>query len=432
MTEIGYGAFSGCLGLTSIVVAKGNGKYDSRNNCNAIIETATNTLVTGCMNTVIPDSVTEIGEFAFSGFSGLTSINIPDSVTSIGDYAFSGCSGLNSVTIPNSVTSIGEYAFNGCSGLTAINIPDSVTKIGQMAFYDCSGLSAVTIGSGVTSIGSFAFSKTNLISIYFNATNCIYMGENDENYYCYTIFTDQKGEYTSLKEIIIGGNVTNIPDFAFYKCSGVESVIIPDSVKKIGDGAFSLCSKLKSVYIGKSVMCMNHNTFYKCNELESIVVNPENKLIDSRGNCNAIIITDKNTLFIGCKKTVIPNSVTKIGKNAFGGCNNLSSIDIPNSVIEIEGGAFLNCTRLTSIIIPDSVKIIYSSKLYEYDDYYYIGAFKGCSGLTSINIPDSVTKIGRRTFDGCNGLKEIIISKGSREKFEKLLPEDLWNKIVES
>jgi hypothetical protein len=115
--SIGEGAFSGCRGLTSIKVETGNTKYDSRDNCNAIIETTSNTLIAGCQNTNIPNGVTSIGGYAFSGCDDLTSITIPNSVTSIGDNAFSGCRGLTSITIPNSVMSIGKYAFADCDGL---------------------------------------------------------------------------------------------------------------------------------------------------------------------------------------------------------------------------------------------------------------------------------------------------------------------------
>ncbi len=114
VTSIGYYAFQNCSGLTSIKVEIGNTTYDSRNDCNAIIETASNTLVAGCKNTVIPNSVTRIGISAFSSCSGLTSVTIPNSVTSIGDGAFFNCTGLTSVTIPNSVTSIGDGAFFNC------------------------------------------------------------------------------------------------------------------------------------------------------------------------------------------------------------------------------------------------------------------------------------------------------------------------------
>ena len=119
VTSIGN-AFLECSGLTSLKVDNGNTKYDSRNNCNAIIETATNTLIEGSNATTIPGSVTSIGDWAFYGRSGLTSITIPNSVTSIESRAFFGCSGLTSITIPNSVTSIGSRAFRGCSGLQSV------------------------------------------------------------------------------------------------------------------------------------------------------------------------------------------------------------------------------------------------------------------------------------------------------------------------
>ena len=137
VTSIRTTAFSSCRSLTSIVVEPGNSKYDSRNNCNAIIETATNTLIQGCQTTIIPSSVTCIGNSAFSGCRDMTSVTIPNSVTSIGVNAFSDCSTLTSVTIPNSVTSIGDGTFSGCTGLTSITIPNSVTDIGYMAFDGC-------------------------------------------------------------------------------------------------------------------------------------------------------------------------------------------------------------------------------------------------------------------------------------------------------
>ena len=143
VTFIGDSAFDGCTGLTSITVESGNSKYDSRNNCNAIIETSTNTLIRGCNNTTIPNSVTSIGSGAFRGCKGLTSITIGNSVTSIGQEAFQGCTGLTSVTIGNSVKSIKDYAFFGCTSLTSITIGNSVTSIGQEAFRYCTGLTSI-------------------------------------------------------------------------------------------------------------------------------------------------------------------------------------------------------------------------------------------------------------------------------------------------
>ena len=141
VTSIGEWAFSYCSALTSITVDSNNKVYRSENNC--IIERKTNTLVAGCKNSVIPSSVTSIGEEAFAGCSALTSVAIPASVTSIGDSAFDGCESLSSIVIPASVTSIGDSAFDGCASLTSITIPDSVTSIGDSAFVGCFSLKTV-------------------------------------------------------------------------------------------------------------------------------------------------------------------------------------------------------------------------------------------------------------------------------------------------
>ena len=150
VTSIGEDAFFGCKGLTNITVESNNPTYDSRESCNAIIETASNTLVTGCKNTIIPSSVKIIGYRAFYSCSGLTSITIPDSVTTIREEAFGNCIGLTSLTIPSSVTSIGKRAFYSCYGLTSVSIPSSVTSIGEEAFY-CASL----LGSVLTNINLY-------------------------------------------------------------------------------------------------------------------------------------------------------------------------------------------------------------------------------------------------------------------------------------
>ena len=143
VTSIGSSAFTTYGTLTAITVDSNNTTYDSRNNCNAIIETRTNTLIQGCNNTVIPNSVTSIGDGAFLQYSGLTSIDIPNSVTTIGRDAFYYCSGLTSIDIPDSVTSIGENAFHNCRSLTSCTIGSGVTSIGGSTFYGCSGLTSI-------------------------------------------------------------------------------------------------------------------------------------------------------------------------------------------------------------------------------------------------------------------------------------------------
>ncbi len=158
VTSIGDYAFSGCTGLTSIVVANGNRVYDSRNNCNAIIETNTNTLHTGCQNTIIPTSVTSIGDYAFCGCSSLTSVTIPNSVTAIGFQAFSGCLRLTSVSLGEGVVNIGSQAFKDCGIIGELVIPQSVTTIGSEGFRNCYGINEITcLGRVAPSLGNSVF-----------------------------------------------------------------------------------------------------------------------------------------------------------------------------------------------------------------------------------------------------------------------------------
>lgn len=191
VTIIGRDPFGGCSNLTSISVDSENTVYDSRNNCNAIIKSSTNELIQGCKNTIIPEDIKSIYQYAFYGCSCLTSITIPSSVTNIGNSAFSNCKGLTCVTIPNSVTNIGEYAFSGCLDLISvaisenvksikpytfyackklknINIPDCVASIGEYAFYGCIGLTSITIPKSVTSIGKSAIS--DLKDVYYSGS----------------------------------------------------------------------------------------------------------------------------------------------------------------------------------------------------------------------------------------------------------------------
>ena len=156
VTSIDPGGFYGCTALKKIEIATDNPVYDSRDNCNAIIETSTNSLIYGCQSTTIPDSVTGIGDWAFSGCSSLASITIPHGVTSIGEAAFAKCSGLASITISDSVIRIGDSAFASCTGLKNVTIQDGVISIGYMAFYECKSLKRITIPDSVSEIEEMA------------------------------------------------------------------------------------------------------------------------------------------------------------------------------------------------------------------------------------------------------------------------------------
>ncbi len=247
VTSIGASVFNWCDNLTSIIVGNGNLVYDSRNNCNAIIEKVSNTLITGCKNTIIPNSVTAIGFQAFNGCRGLTFIEIPNSVVSIGNFAFSGCNGLTSVTIPNSVTSIGEYAFSRCSGLTSIEIPSSVTSIEGGAFYGCSRMTSINAAvdnPSYCSVEGVLFNKdiTTLVQ---------YPG-------------GKRGAYT------IPSSVTSIGDNAFLECQVLTSIEIPHSVTNIGYAAFCWCTQLSTITIPSSVTNIENEAFQTCRNLTSI------------------------------------------------------------------------------------------------------------------------------------------------------------------
>ena len=178
VTDIENWVFSDCPSLASIFVSKDNKVYDSREDCNAIIHTESNTLIYGCKNTIIPPSVTEIGEFAFSGCSGLASISIPPSVTKIGDYAFSECSSLANISIAPSVTEIGEMAFALCKSLRRITIPESVAVIGKWAFAGCESLTELRIPKSVRDIGFSSFSACENLTKVWILTDC-YLDWND-------------------------------------------------------------------------------------------------------------------------------------------------------------------------------------------------------------------------------------------------------------
>ena len=452
VTSIGDRAFGGCSGLEQITVAAGNQYYDSRNGCNAIIETNTNTLVCGCKNTVIPNSVTSIGDHAFLGCEGLTSIEIPNSVTSIGDDAFYYCIGLTSIEIPNSVTSIGDDAFSYCSGLTSIEIPNSVTSIGHSAFEYCSGLTSVTIGNSVTSIANYAFADcVGLTSINipnsvtsiggFAFAGCVGLTSiNIPNSVTYIGDSAFRG-CRSLTSINIPDSVTSIGVSAFSECSGLTSIIIPDSVTSIGKSAFSGCSGLTSVTIGKSVTEINQNAFAGCPNIKEINFNAQNfdmyyydneeeiwedctdvainfmdgitvvydwwagsEILTSVSFSNSVVLIDEEA-FRYCEnlKTVtMGHSVETIGNYAFEYCSSLTSVEIPNTVSFIGDDAFKGCTRLTTIYY-NAETIVYD------DDEYEAGsAFVDCPNLTTIYIGADVKQIPDFIFEECSTVHLVV------------------------
>ena len=465
VSKIPTAAFQNCTeNLSEITVSPDNREYDSRDNCNALIETATGALLLGSSNTVVPDGVTSIAYEAFRDNKKLHSLKLPPSVKTIGDYAFEGCSNLEDINLEN-VTSKGEWAFQGCAfnsyryaqdingyfsfqliGKEAVlnyinrdNVPSSqitipesftfedkeytVTEIRDRVFSGFTGVESVTIPGSVRIIGTGAF------------------------YRC-----------TELKNVKIGNGLISIQDDAFAFCSSLESIELPSTLEYIGRTAFTR-SGLKSLDIPESVTSIGRNITLACKDLTSITVNPNNKTYDSRKKCNAIIRTDDNILMEGCCKTIIPQGITAIAPYAFAGATGLKKIDIPSSVRYIFAGAFSFCP-LQKIYIPASVIVmqdnpffgcgnIRSIKVHKDNPYFcspsgsnaivskgnvrlaqddamlirYISEFRLgrfityepgylITGSRKTVIPSSVSVIGEYSFAYCNGLEKLVIPQG--------------------
>ena len=429
VVSIGNGAFSGCIGLTSVTIGTGVTSIGK-----SVFKDCT-----GLASIVIPDSVTSIGKSAFEGCTGLTSITIPfvgatkngtdnthfgyifgassypdnnDHVPSslknvvitggmsIGDSAFYGCTGLTSITIPDSVSSIGDSTFEGCTGLTGVYITDlakwcaidfksydanpltyahnlylngalvtelkiseGVTSIGSYAFYGCTNLTSVTIPDSVTSIGYNAFYGT----AYYNDAS------NWENGVLYI------GNHLIKAESSISGGYTIKPgtkcigDNAFSGCTGLTSVTIPDSVTSIGKNAFQDCRKLIEVvnYSSLKITAGSEDYGYIGYYAKHIIKDAKDTYLTTDDNGYIFYDDGSNVYLVGYTGTD------------------------------------------TELVLPETSP---KSKTYG----IYNDAFSDCTNITSITLKNNVIAIGNRAFSGCEALK-IIRYEGSKEKWDALI-----------
>lgn len=449
VTSIGTYAFSECECLKTIVVASENTKYDSREDCNAVIETASNTLVVGCNNTFIPNTVTSIAGGAFYECSRLSSVTLPNGITSIGGSAFYGCRSLTSIIIPDSVTSIDNIAFYGCTDLTSVTIGKGLTNLGNSVFYGCGKLKHVTV-KWKTPIGNALspFNNSNwqnailyvpygtkevymtiadwknfkeIVEMAPEASEIINFSDAEVKRICVENWdTNGDGELsfgeaaavtdigqvfkansviTSFVELQYFTGLTSIGDRAFDNCKNLTNLRLPEGISSIELGAFLHCD-LHSIYIPASVKEIGIYPFVHNSNLTSIQVDAANTYYDSRNECNAIIETSSNTLIQGCKTTVIPSGIKKIGDFAFEFVD-LEHMDLPQGLEEISWCAFYGCANLEEVAFPDGLKSIGRF------------AYDGCTSLENIVIPASTTYVRGSSFAGCYNIEMLQVAPGS-------------------
>lgn len=383
VTSVGTSAFGGCTGMATVNWNAANcadqSSYGPFGNMSSITKFA------------FGSQVKRIPSYLCYALKGLASVSIPNSVTTIGNYAFSQCENLTSATIGSSVATIGEYAFTS-SGLTSITIPNSVTTIAQSAFSNCNGLTSVSIGKGVKQIDNYAFVDcTGLTSVKITdlAAWCgITFATSTSNPLAYAgnLYLNN----TKVTALTIPSTVKALNDYVFDGGSCITDVTIPASVTAIGRAAFNQCTGMKSITIPGSVTSIGAYAFADC----------------------------------ALTNITIPNSVTTIGGYAFDGCSGLKSITIPAGVTTIGQYAFINCTGLTSVKwnakncpftgaplskrghfaeLPNLQSIEFGHQVEAIPRYIC----SHCTGLKSITIGRSVTSIADDAFQGCTALTSV-------------------------
>ena len=458
VNTIGTSLLSGCSSLMSIVVDEGNTFYDSRNNCNAIISTSSNELISGCNTTTIPEGVTSISRYVFSGLDSLTTLTIPKSVISINDYSFIDCNGLASISVdeanpkydsrgncnavietatnrlivsstsmmlpsgissynqnalrncvtlrlPDDMKTVNSYTFNYCDKLVTLIVPGSVTKIEESSFNGCSSLKNLIFEDGTDDLNFGVaypsyyskpqwFAMSPLDSVYIGR-ELKYVFSVSGGTYSYSPFREKE----TLRTMVFGNDVTTIPNALFNGCVNLTSAVVPERMDSIGFSAFSGCESLTSFNMPQGIKTIGNSAFYQCKNLESVN---------------------------------IPASVTALCEQAFYGCEKLSSLVVPGSVAQIDRGAFGMCTSLSDLVFQDGsspltirqesyfsfshcpISSVYLGRNIINNSYNYI--YSSLGSITTpfdLTISKSVTKLSGGTFANCTKINTLTFEEGA-------------------
>lgn len=338
-------AFAFCSRVEEITVSKDNETFDSRDHCDAVINTADSTLVLGCRRTQIPQGVTAIGQCAFMGRLYLDSLTIPEGVKRIESGALRNCSGLRYLSLPESLESLGDLALDGCSNLQTLHLSSSMREIGHSVLSGCDGLREITVSP-----------KNKWF---------------DSREHCNAIIR------TSEDSLVAG--------------CGQSTVV--EGIRRIGDDAF-WGSSLSKIYIPSSVTYIGERAFINSRFCSSIEVSPDNPVYDSRENCNAIIESATGILVKGCGRTVIPPDVKQIGGYAFHGMTMPKGLVIPEGVTDIGRSAFSGCD-IHTLTLPTSLRKIGNN------------AFSFCPWLETVEANSPELYIGRSAFQFCYSLLSV-------------------------
>ena len=360
----------------------------------------------------LPEGLKEIGAYAFYGCSALPKIDLPDTLTNMGTYIFRDCALLSGVEIPEGVVSVGNYAFYGCASITEMYIPDGVKTIGEYAFYNCKALLSVRIPASVTTLGDYCFSGCGKI----NKVDIADMGVWSSKFTFYTTSPGMRGNNPitagtdvvlfqngkKVDTLVIPEGTTVINDYAFAKCKPITGVQFPSTLTKIGSNAFSSCEGLTRISINSVINYSGTDNFLNCTNLKRIDVESLEEYLKMTGYGNPF----KNgaDMYIDGEKVtdiVIPESVTSFAGYPFYGCTSIKFVKFHDGFKSIPGTCFAECTGLETVILNEGITSIGSN------------AFANCTSLKIVNIPSTVTSISTNSFAYSHNIESLEVAEGN-------------------